>query len=343
MKYQGKIQDPLDLVTKQYVDSRSGVKSVNGSTGDVTVTFQSLSDKPFVIPEAPSGGKMYARQSGAWTELPAFSNPNLLDNGWFVVNQRKAVNFADDYHVDRWRSEQASGSISTNGISLTSGYIVQFLEDDLWAWITGKNLTASVMTANGTIRSGQIQNFTPGATQTEFVGFEGSPFTVFVNPANKAIYVGRRDTSNRNIRAVKLEIGDISTISCDVMPDYSSELRKCQRYYYRIQAADVDKQFKTNVVAPATNGSTIYATFQLPVAMRDVPVISYSAVSDFSVTQSTGGAASTCTRIQIYNNSQDNSFIEVQLQASGLTATNFYNLMMQRNSWIAFAAEIIRE
>lgn len=53
MKYQGKIQDPLDLVTKQYVDNRSGVKSVNGDTGDVTVTYQSLSDKP-TIPSALS-------------------------------------------------------------------------------------------------------------------------------------------------------------------------------------------------------------------------------------------------------------------------------------------------
>ena len=37
MKYYGKIQDPKDFTTKEYVDARSGVTSVNNKTGDVSL------------------------------------------------------------------------------------------------------------------------------------------------------------------------------------------------------------------------------------------------------------------------------------------------------------------
>ena len=37
MRYMGKITDPKDLVTKEYVDNHSGVTSVNNKTGAVTL------------------------------------------------------------------------------------------------------------------------------------------------------------------------------------------------------------------------------------------------------------------------------------------------------------------
>ena len=49
MKYQGKIQDPKDLVTKEYVDGRSGVTSVNGKSGDVEVSWEDIQNTPTTL------------------------------------------------------------------------------------------------------------------------------------------------------------------------------------------------------------------------------------------------------------------------------------------------------
>lgn len=42
MKYLGKITDSKDLVTKEYVDNRSGVSSVNGETGNVELSASDI-------------------------------------------------------------------------------------------------------------------------------------------------------------------------------------------------------------------------------------------------------------------------------------------------------------
>lgn len=42
IRYLGKIQDNKDLVTKEYVDGRSGVTSVDGQTGDVDLNLATV-------------------------------------------------------------------------------------------------------------------------------------------------------------------------------------------------------------------------------------------------------------------------------------------------------------
>lgn len=72
MKSYARIQDPNDIVTKEYVDARSGVKSVNNRTGDVTV-----SELPAVT--TSDNNKFLRVVNGAWA---AATVPNAGGNSF---------------------------------------------------------------------------------------------------------------------------------------------------------------------------------------------------------------------------------------------------------------------
>ena len=131
------------------------------------------------------------------------SNPNLLDNPWFTVNQRGAAAYTvGAYGVDRWKLISGSATVTANGITL-NGTLRQILEQKPVG-----EVKASVKMYGGT----------GSASYDSTTGY----FDIA--------------SSGGTVRAAKLEAGSVSTLGNDQTPNYAVELSKCQRYYQRFSS-----------------------------------------------------------------------------------------------------------
>lgn len=153
-----------------------------------------------------------------------FSNPNLLINPDFRVNQRGSANYTSNgYTVDRWKVNNGTVKPQSNGVSVTlnnKGQFIQLLENTLNGTYTA---TIKVTSITGDcvlfIGSHSLQlNKTGTFTITENGSITGI-----------SLYKNTAGTCTINIEYIKLEQGSVSTTF--VTPDYADELVKCQRYY----------------------------------------------------------------------------------------------------------------
>lgn len=178
------------------------------------------------------------------------TNPNLLDNPWFTVNQRGESSYPSTtwtYWVDRWTLlSKSSGTIgrtilldsgikiSADTISTTCDIVAQRkMKDD---FVFGKAYTLSFMLGDGTIysKSGVITE--PDGTYKINIYLTGGGLNVRIaneiNQQVSCIITAMEDNPAVTLRAVKLELGSISTLALDTAPNTATELLKCQRYYH---------------------------------------------------------------------------------------------------------------
>ena len=104
------------------------------------------------------------------TPKTALSNPNILHNPWFQVNQRNVRNTSnsDVFLIDRWKTSIASSATGTftknSDGTITIANTSQSSSDSISIYqkrtattfgrLTGRKVTLSVMLADGTIYSG---------------------------------------------------------------------------------------------------------------------------------------------------------------------------------------------
>ena len=195
------------------------------------------------------------------TGLPGGSNPNLLINGDFSINQRGQEEYgnATQYTVDRWQLlTQTNANLSFNATTktlsntgTTVGYFIQIIEPNDVAKIWGKTWTFSAK-VNGNIYS---KTFTaPSSAPTSSQGI--APTLVCVqNICNvRLFYYAQNGTlgftfniwqGSVTIEYAKLELGLVAT-PYSPRP-YAEELALCQRYYqirsnsYTIQPNAIDR------------------------------------------------------------------------------------------------------
>ena len=213
---------------------------------------------------------------------PTVSNPNLLDNPWFTVNQRGQTNYDENtlylgvgYTVDRWKIEEYRSLIIQVMQTFISnvGYVIDGIKLNYWQSSyetrTGlslftqqlshdsyrdlvKNVGKSVTLSARLVDSNDDECIVSGSgvvptiSSTEQVvidNIELTPdsggsnryllkLTIKENVAKVSIYTTNASSGGGSIylKALKLEIGSVSTLATDVVPDYASELLKCQRY-----------------------------------------------------------------------------------------------------------------
>lgn len=163
-----------------------------------------------------------------------YTNPNLLDNPWFTVNQRGKFSYTGTsiYTVDRWRLN-GGGTVDkvTPGIyipSETAGANITILQT-IESIDDSKIYTLSII-ANDNIyySSGMIS--TPSGTSKDFINNNLVYLYIYNSGDNYSFVIEAK--VNLNIKAVKLELGSVSTLAYDSPPNYATELLKCQRYYY---------------------------------------------------------------------------------------------------------------
>lgn len=180
-----------------------------------------------------------------------YSNPNLLINPDFKINQRGRTSYSGtEYTLDCWEiiSENAEITVdSDNGITFSSDgsswaemrYTIENIVSDT---LEGKHLTLSAVvdgkyySKSTAIPFDRSQNSTPISIDcgTFSIGLRNIPTNT--NPL--FVRIGSSDKINVCIEHFKLEIGSVATSFCP--PDPLVELVKCQRYYQVRTTGNID-------------------------------------------------------------------------------------------------------
>ena len=173
------------------------------------------------------------------------SNPNLLINGDFSINQRgqEVYGNATQYTVDRWQlstrtNANLSFNVTTKTLSNTGtswGYFVQRIESNDVAKIWGKTWTFSAK-VNGNIYS---KTFTaPSSAPTSSQGIAPTLVCIqnlcqvglyYYNNSGTIGFTFDIHTGSVTLEYAKLELGSVAT-PYSPRP-YAEELALCQRYY----------------------------------------------------------------------------------------------------------------
>lgn len=177
----GGTDDYEDLENKPSINGV--VLSGDKSTGDLGIEFNDLDDVDMTgvtdgqVPTWDATAQKYKPGTPA---AGGGTNPNLLINPWFTVNQRGFTSSSSTdkaFCVDRWRMTYGSSpgtiTLTSNGLQMTSSSandivsIYQEFEDA--SVLNGKTVTASVLLSDGTIVSGTIQSLDVSADRKSVV------------------------------------------------------------------------------------------------------------------------------------------------------------------------------
>ena len=159
-----------------------------------------------------------------------FSNPNLLINPNFSINQRKASSYTSGYTVDRWKISSATLNTTTKTLSNSnsaSGAFLQSLENKP----TGKfTVTLNVASVTGTVKFSWMDG---SAYKTGVAISKG--LNTYTFTASSLTWVGIDIASGASIQLdyMKLERGTVATSFIE--PDLAEEFVKCCRFFQSLQ------------------------------------------------------------------------------------------------------------
>lgn len=267
---------------------------------------------------ATNGEKAQARANiGAGS-----TSPNLLDNPWWglneVINQRgntSGQTTHDTHSIDRWKMSYGSAlgnwSIAADGITITAASGTYALFGQVLAnkdAIEGKTVTASVLLGDGTIVSGTIPSFT---WATNPIAYEHNGLQLrFL--ASGTFRVNVTGGNSKTIRAVKVEVGSVSTLANDAPPDYYDELEHCKWYFERIKALSGNYAAMGFGYAASATVATIF------VPMHAKRGSGYTVSTSGSFRLVYGQTTYTVTAISKYS-SVSNNWLVLTVTSSGMT------------------------
>ena len=266
------------------------------------------------------------------------TNPNILHNPWFTVNQRGVSSVMANglYIADRWRSysvtENYTMTRDSNGtviIDATTNEnnvsLIQRRTSTYGNSLSGMKLTMSVMFGDGTIYSGtKIYN-----PKSEIIYYNDDTIALASMYANAPLFEIRvKPGASVTIKALKLEVGEISTLHLDPRPEYAIELAKCQRYFQRI-AGETRIAF-----GMASTSTTLQVQFTIASQMRTSPTISGSLKY--------GRASSSSIIGTIGINGLHESICDLLLNDSNATFTigDMYSIYIPNGGYLDFNAEL---
>lgn len=250
--------------TTVYVSGNSDISAGGDGVAELpsggSVCIETLGGKVYILGEGKvqihnTGDKFCpfrnAPVSGDGGKTATVSNPNLLINPDFSINQRGISGTkipdknadGDDIHtyfVDRWGIDSGSVTINADGTLTLNGTMSQILENAV-----GTNVTASV-SAGTAVYDDTTQTFT---------------------------ITGNGDV----ISWAKLEYGNAATAF--IPPDPATELMKCMRYYEKIVCSNgmynVACQYFNNLKAASFSISMMPKRVKTPTSMIDYSDMTY--------------------------------------------------------------------
>lgn len=173
------------------------------------------------------------------------SNPSLLDNGGYAVNQRGNSSYTDggfDTYggPDRWKQFQSIFNLATRTLGKKSaaaaGQMYQIIDPADKGLSEGDVVTASVL-IDGTVYTGSGPVKTTYPDYTRLIDADGFEIlTGARQDGNITFVIQCKKEYPQTIRIgwVKLEKGSVATPY--VPKGYGAEMAECQRYYIRIPA-----------------------------------------------------------------------------------------------------------
>lgn len=203
-----------------------------------------------------------------------FCNRNLLDNWYFAnsVNQKGQDEYSGGYGIDRWKSDGAT-VLNDGSVVFSSNFYQKVPVEEFKKRFLGKQLTLSALYTDGTLEFG---------TLTVPTQYPSSNQILFATPAGLAValttdggpQIFRRQYTKKGVVAVKTEFGSHQTLAhkegskwvLNEIPDYATELAKCQRYQVPI---------KGWVAYPATwvDTNEVNCLIPTPAQMRTAPAL----------------------------------------------------------------------
>jgi hypothetical protein len=230
------------------------------------------------------------------------SNPNLLDNPWFTVNQRGqssyTANSRNAYTVDRWMFKNTEVTVnSNNGITVdnstdATAYGSQRLENDVKTQLLGRTVTLSAIIDDVLYSaSGIVPSPLPNGTTIVHIGKQDvltirlrTDGTSGILSCDFVLSSGESAT----VKAVKLELGSVSTLAMDTAPNYQQELAKCMRYFVRLHHESIG----TGIIAAA---NTCACVVTVPVPMRAIPSLTLNGSIGVGIDDGTFGSITSIT------------------------------------------------
>jgi len=216
--------------------------------------------------------------------------PNLLDNWYFVnpVNQRGQATYdasnTMSYCIDRWRAENSTVALGTGHITIhgtnTYGLIRQAVEHP--EQFSGLTMTISCLYSDsdnlaGTYMAPYDSSQEYWMNRVEDKNLQYMTFTVTSNNTVLGVLIVTSNLADKTINpiACKLEIGSTQTLAhkdasgnwvLNEIPDYGSELLKCQRYFVSAQYSRLP-----TFISNYDNNCTLWVNIPLSVPMRATP------------------------------------------------------------------------
>ena len=264
------------------------------------------------------------------------TNPNLLDNPWFTVNQRASgstygESTSGNFLCDRWKlyapyGGAASWAQSWHGITLNASEVQtggdrfiqaqQFLPSNTITALLGKTITISYQGGSATATM-PSQVDTSTATEVCRCNVGDNGWLIFgIETDGRGLFIIRAAAGKTiDINSVKLEVGNGSTLPYDARPEYCTELAKCQRYLYILSNVG-------NWQMPVISGWTLSATearfaIRNPSAFAGVPsVIQLGTATYIIYSNATQGWIDS---FAVGGLSADRQTAVLRVQGSGLT------------------------
>ena len=186
-----------------------------------------------------------ATEKAAWNAVN-YSNPNLLINPDFRINQRGQAEYTSGYTVDRWYSPgKCSAAPISGGVKLTSTVTASstthaFWQDFEFPLPPGK-YTLSLKAADVTgVWAARIRTVTAAGDYVDsyytLALREGVnkvsvdlPEGEYISAVSIGFNKGNEAGNSLKLAWIKLENGSLATMF--VAPDRAAELAKCQRFY----------------------------------------------------------------------------------------------------------------
>ena len=186
-----------------------------------------------------------ATEKAAWNAVN-YSNPNLLINPDFRINQRGQAEYTSGYTVDRWYSPgKCSAAPISGGVKLTSTVTASstthaFWQDFEFPLPPGK-YTLSLKAADVTgVWAARIRTVTAAGDYVDsyytLALREGVnkvsvdlPEGEYISAVSIGFNKGTEAGNSLKLAWIKLENGSLATMF--VAPDRAAELAKCQRFY----------------------------------------------------------------------------------------------------------------
>ena len=234
-------------------------------------------------------------------------------------------------------------------ISASGGWNLNQKIEEVGGEFAGKIFTFSAI-VNGTLyeASGTCPNSPNEVRFLELVTTGNMVVRIYYKPGSyssgfyvRLTHISSGVATNANITAVKLELGEKSTLANDMPPDYATELLKCQRYFFRYGEVESNGQIgdiyaDVFVLGYAQNATVAFFVIPMPIAMHAPLTINGVKVLNAYMRNLDGTQklSLTLTNAATYSN-----MAVLTLSTSGATPGSIYRLRFE-SGYIDFSTDL---